>query len=124
MDNTARNYESYAQPQIKENPQQEPSRKSRVHTKSVPVSKLESVLLMLLGLITMVLMVALVSVKVSTTVSQQQLQKINNSVDSTISKNVDLRQEVGELTSSQRLTEYAQTHNMTLNNDNVRNVSK
>ncbi|MGR3741972.1 cell division protein FtsL [Companilactobacillus sp. DQM5] len=120
--NTARNLETYVQPEIEQQPKQRTTRRTR--TKSVPISKTEGFLLAGLGIVTMVLMIALVSVKVSATVSQQQLQKINSAVDSTTSKNVDLRQEVGELSSSQRLTEYAQSHNMNLSNDNVRNVSK
>ncbi|GKQ42853.1 cell division protein FtsL [Companilactobacillus sp. RD055328] len=124
MNNTARDFELYEQPQTIQQPkrQQEPEKQSRV--KRVPISRVEGLLLASLGLVTMALMIALVSVKVSITVSQQQLQKVNTSVDTITSKNVDLRQEVGELTSSQRLTEYAQAHGMTLSDNNVRNVTK
>lgn len=122
MNNTARDFELYEQPQIIEQPNQEPTR--RAQTKKVPLSRREGLLLAVLGVVTMVMMIALVSVKVSITVSQQQLQKVNASVDNVTSRNVDLRQEVGELTSSQRLTAYAQDHGMKMSDNNVRNVTK
>lgn len=122
--NTARNYETYTYEQPLRQPETRRETVKKVQTKSVPVSKLEGLLFAALGVVTMVLMIALVSVKVSTTITSQQLQKASNSLDSVTSKNVDLRQEVGELTSSQRLTQYAQQHNMNVSNANVRNVSK
>lgn len=125
MENTARNYESYLP---KRTPAQENDglghKSVAVSSKKVAISKQEARLLAALGAIMMVLMISLVSIKVSITISQQQLQKVNNSIDNVTSKNVDLRQEIGELTSAQRLAKYAKKHDMTLSDKNVRNVSK
>lgn len=125
MENTARNYESYLPKRTQTQKQVEPELENiATNSSRVAVSKQEARLLAAFGAILMILMVSLVSIKVSITVSQQQLQKVNNSIDAVSSKNVDLRQEVGELTSAQRLTKYAKKHNMTLSDKNVRNVSK
>lgn len=125
MENTARNYESYLPKRTQTKKQVEPEIESvAANSNKVAISKQEARLLAAFGAILMILMVSLVSIKVSITVSQQQLQKVNNSIDAVSSKNVDLRQEIGELTSAQRLTKYAKNHNMTLSDKNVRNVSK
>ena len=39
-------------------------------------------------------------------------------------RNSDLKQEIGELTSSDRLDAFAQKNGLTLNENNIRNVSK
>lgn len=118
MNNTARNLEVYL-----DQPQQD-LRKNNNPAKKIAFSAKEKILVGILAVVTLFMMLFLISEKVSITVSQQRLQKVNTSVELITSKNVDLRQEIGELTSSARLTEYAHKHGMTLSDKNVRNVSK
>lgn len=118
MENTARKYQNYEE--VPNNVQTEVRRQS----KKVPYSTKEALLVAASGALIMILMVTLVSIKVGITASQQRLQQVSDKTEKITNKNVVLRQEIGELTSSQRLTEYAKNHDMVLSDKNVRNVSK
>ncbi|WP_338231381.1 cell division protein FtsL [Companilactobacillus muriivasis] len=118
-DSTARNLQDYqtaAQP--------EPKVQAEPKTRSVALSKFEIFSIVGLGLLTLALMVALVSIKVSMTSSQNRLDSLTTQVSKTNTSNVNLRQEISELTSFDRFSSFAKKHNLKMSDNNVRNISK
>lgn len=69
-------------------------------------------------------MLTIVSVQVSVTTTQRQYQNVTATVNDKKSQNNDLQQEIGELTSSERLNAFAKAHGLTLIEGNIRNISK
>ena len=122
MDNTARKIESYQQTQYKDQTNDAIEVKQNVETSKVPLSVFEKSLMVGIGIIAMVMMTILVSSKVQMTSSQAQLQNVSQSVSKVSENNNDLKQEVGELSNSKRLLNYAGKHGMKMNDNNVRNV--
>ncbi|GEO77877.1 cell division protein FtsL [Companilactobacillus mindensis] len=118
-ESTARNLQDYqevAQPQ--------PAVQAAPKTRSVPLSKFETFSIVGLGLLAMVLMVTLVSIKVSMTSSQNKLDSLTTQITKTNTSNVNLRQEISELTSFDRFSSFAKKHNLKMSDNNVRNISK
>jgi len=118
-ESTARNLQDYqeaapAQPAVQASP------KSR----SVALSKFETCSIVGLALLTLALMVTLVSIKVSMTSSQNQLDSLTTQITKTNTSNVNLRQEISELTSFDRLSSFAKKHDLKMSDNNVRNISK
>lgn len=122
LESTARNLQNYES--VQTNTETNSVSDVNVGTKKVAISKLESLLLVGLGVLTIVLMTALVTVKVSETSSQNSLDAITTKITNTNTNNVNLQQEVSEMTSYDRLSKFAKKHNLKLNNQNVRNVTK
>lgn len=120
LESTARNLQNYESvetaPQVKQQTQAVPHK--------VAISKTETMLMVGLGILTMVLMVALVTMKVSETSAQNSLDTVTTKISNTTTNNVNLQQEVSELTSYDRLSNFAKKHNLKMNNSNVRNVTK
>lgn len=90
----------------------------------VPFSGLERFGLCCVAVVTLVLMVLLVQTNVGVASAQRQLQNVQSHITQVQSSNVDLRQEVSELSSSDRLSAYAQKNGLAFDDANVRNVSK
>ncbi|AKP66407.1 cell division protein FtsL [Companilactobacillus ginsenosidimutans] len=120
LESTARNLQSY------ETVETEPQVKSQeiAVTHKVAISKTESLLLIGLGILTLCLMTALVTMKVSMTSAQNSLDTVTTQISNTTTSNVNLQQEVSELTSYDRLSSFAKKHNLKMSNENVRNVAK
>jgi len=116
---TARNLQEY-QPAT----QPEPKVQAEPKTRSVALSKFEIFSMVGLGLLTLALMIALVNVKVSMTSSQNQLDSLTTKITKTNTSNVNLRQEISELTSFDRFSSFAKEHNLKMSDNNVRNISK
>lgn len=89
---------------------------------SVPVNKFEKFLIFVGSLAVLVLMVLTVSASVSQTQSQQQLGRIENKISAKQSANTDLKQEIGELTSTKRLNKVANQKGLRIIESNLRNV--
>lgn len=119
-ESTARNLQSYEEIQ----PQGQPVESPKKATAKVAISKLEISLIAGLGILTLALMVALVSVKVSMTAAQNNLDHITTQINKTNTENVNLQQEISERTSYSSLSSFAKKHNLKMSNKNVRNVSK
>ncbi|KRL67920.1 cell division protein FtsL [Companilactobacillus versmoldensis] len=120
LESTARNLENYQTVETGTQTQAKPT----TVTHKVAISKTESLLLVGLGLLTLCLMTALVTMKVSMTSAQNNLDSVTTKITNTTTNNVNLQQEVSELTSYDRLSNFAKKHNLKMNNKNVRNVTK
>lgn len=118
-ESTARNLEDY---QVAEQPKQVVQAAPK--TNSVALSKFEICSIVGLAILTLALMVTLVSIKVSMTSSQNKLDSLTTQISKTNTSNVNLRQEVSELTSFDCLSSFAKKHNLKMNDNNVRNISK
>ena len=118
-ESTARNLQEY---QVAEQPKPEVQVAPKTH--SVALSKFEISSIVGLALLAMALMVTLVSMKVSMTSSQNQLDSLTTQITKTNTSNVNLRQEISELTSFDRLSSFAKKHNLKMSDNNVRNISK
>ncbi|WP_062324754.1 hypothetical protein [Holzapfeliella floricola] len=77
-----------------------------------------------LGATGFVAMIALVFTSVLSTQSQQNLQSINASITQTQNKNIDLQQDIGELTNNQKLADITQQNHLQLIEGNIRNIQK
>ncbi|WP_125707965.1 cell division protein FtsL [Companilactobacillus zhongbaensis] len=122
LESTARNLQSYET--AESNPQTQVQTQTNTATHKVAISKTESFLLVALGVLTVVLMTALVTTKVSQTVAQNNLTDVTTKISKTNTNNVNLQQEVSELTSYDRLSSFAKKHDLKMSNKNVRNVTK
>ncbi|PMD67735.1 cell division protein FtsL [Companilactobacillus nuruki] len=117
-ENTARNLQDYQEAQPEQKVQVAPK------TSSVALSKFETFSIVGLALLTLALMVTLVSIKVSMTSSQNKLDSLTTQISKTNTSNVNLRQEISELTSFDRFSSFAKKHNLKMSDNNVRNISK
>ncbi|AUI70976.1 cell division protein FtsL [Companilactobacillus alimentarius] len=118
-ESTARNLQDYqVDPQPKKVEQSAPRRRS------VSLSKFETFSIVGLCLLTLALMVTLVSMKVSMTSSQNELDSLVTQISKTNTSNVNLRQEISELSSFDRFSSFAKKHNLKMSDNNVRNISK
>lgn len=118
-ESTARNLQDYqAAPEPQQVVQAAPK------TRSVALSKFEICSIVGLALLTLALMVTLVSIKVSMTSSQNKLDSLTTQISKTNTSNVNLRQEISELTSFDRFSSFAKKHNLKMSDNNVRNISK
>ncbi|MCI2171304.1 cell division protein FtsL [Schleiferilactobacillus perolens] len=90
----------------------------------VPLNGLERVLIAAIALISGICMLTIVSMQVGLTTTQRQYQNVTATVADKRSQNNDLQQEIGELTSSQRLNEFAKSHGLTLIEGNIRNIGR
>ncbi|MFD1418757.1 cell division protein FtsL [Companilactobacillus keshanensis] len=118
-ESTARNLQNYEEVQPQTKAVETPKISGRV-----AVSKLEISLLICLGALVLSLMVALVSINVSMTAAQNNLDNITSKINKTSTENVNLRQEISGMTSFDSLSSFAKEHNLKMSNKNVRNVSK
>lgn len=118
-DSSARNL-NYQQ--VQEQEAERSGKKIVLNPKKIPLSKLEKTLLILGAIITMALMVAIVSTSVKQTYAQHRLANIEQSVISKQNKNVDLGQEIGNLSSTTRMNKIAKEKGLSLIESNIRNI--
>ncbi|WP_409022365.1 cell division protein FtsL [Dellaglioa sp. P0083] len=110
--------------EYKENPRQQPIHKKTVGAQSVAFSRIEKSLFGLIGAISLVLMLMLVSSQVELSNSSQFLQNINSEITAIQTKSSDLTQEVNELASNDRLNSIANKNGLNLSESRIRNVTK
>ncbi|KRN29358.1 hypothetical protein IV38_GL000242 [Lactobacillus selangorensis] len=124
-ENTARDY-SYAAPVRKERQQEVPE----IHTQSqrqpqhVAVSAFEKCLMTVIGVAVGVMMLMTVSVQNQIATAQRDLQNVAQKSTTALNSNNTLKQEIGELSSADRLEYIAQQQGLKLHESNIRNVSK
>lgn len=128
-DSTARSYYQFmneAIPEVKELPRrrtQTPTRRKIVTSpKSVPFNRLEKVMLTIGASVAIVMMFVLVAFSISQTSAQRQLQNSNTAVATIKSQNTDLEQEIGELTSTERINKIAKQQGLQLIDSNIRTI--
>jgi len=105
-----------AQPRVA--PQGNPS------NQKLPISKFEKCLLTACGLVLAVLMVCVVSSKITMTNAQHNLQSINNRITTVQNHNTNAQQQINELQSRSRLDKIAKKQGLILENARIRNVNK
>lgn len=118
-DSSARNL-NYSQGAQRDSAQ--PEKTIVLNPKSVPWSKFEKALMIIGSAITLGLMTMLVSASVSSTHAQHTLAQQETTVTTKQNHITDLRQEIGELTSSSRMNEIAKQQGLRLIESNIRNV--
>ncbi|MGX4644927.1 cell division protein FtsL [Holzapfeliella sp. JNUCC 80] len=91
---------------------------------SVKHTASEKMMLLGLGITGFVAMIALVFTSVLSTQAQQHLQSVNSSITQAQNKNIDLQQDIGELTNNQKLASVAQQNQLQLIEGNIRNIQK
>lgn len=96
----------------------------QVNNQRVPFSMFEKSLMICIGIVTMVMMVYLVSLRTNTAENQHNLQNMSDRIQNVVSENNDTHQEINELSSPSRLLKIAKDQNLTLQANNVRNVSR
>lgn len=90
----------------------------------VAFSKLEISSTIIGALVLMILTIAVISGQIGLTKAQFDLQKINQQITTTQNSNVNTKQEISSLSSRDRLLEIAKKDGLTMNNSNIRNVTK
>jgi cell division protein FtsL len=90
--------------------------------RKVPYNWVEKTLLIVGSVITLGMMIFLVSSSISATSAQHELTNTQQSVAKEQNRITDLRQEIGELTSTTRLNKIAREKGLTLINKNIRTI--
>lgn len=85
-------------------------------------SGIEKALMIIGSVITLGMMISLVSSSISATSAQHELTRTQQTVAKEQNKITDLRQEIGELTSTSRLNKIAREKGLTLINKNIRTI--
>ncbi|WP_125605295.1 cell division protein FtsL [Lapidilactobacillus bayanensis] len=127
MDSTVRKIQPNITPEITPEivTQAQPLELPQIEVKQkVRFSAFEKVMASVIAAIAVIMMVALVHTTVSVSASQRQLQDVQTSITKVKTANTDLQQEIGELSSSDRLAAYAKKNGLTFKEANVRNVTK
>lgn len=88
----------------------------------VPYNVLEKTLLAIGSIVTLGMMIFLVSSSISATSAQHELSQTQQTVAKEQNRITDLRQEIGELTSTSRLNKIAREKGLTLINKNIRTI--
>lgn len=96
----------------------------RIKPQAVRWSKFERLLVVVGSLVTLVMMITLLSVKVSINNQQRHLQDLQSQTTKIKSSNTSSQQEIAELTSQSHLKSAAHQYGLTDKNSNVRNVNK
>lgn len=90
--------------------------------RDVPYNTLEKVLLFLGGIVTLGMMIFLISFSISATSAQHELTRTQQTITKEQTRITDLRQEIGELTSTSRLNKIAREKGLTLINKNIKTI--
>lgn len=108
-----------------------PNQQPAIHTapdvqpnQKVALSAMEKMTLAIIGIAFFGMLVGLLTTKIAVVNAQRDLQTTTQTMTQVHARNSDLKQEIGELTSSDRLDAFAQKNGLTLNENNIRNVSK
>ena len=125
MDSTVRKIQPEFSPEVVTQTEPVASPQVTVREKSkVALSKFEKLMIGAVTCVAVAMMMVLVHTSVNVSSSQRQLQDIQANITKIQTANVDLQQEVSELTSSDRLTTFAKQNGLTFIDGNVRNVTK
>ncbi|RRG18026.1 cell division protein FtsL [Weissella viridescens] len=115
------------QPVVNPTPQTRPKRKTKKSVKRIPLArpKWNFLDLTMLGATILVAVFgALMVIGVSNqgAKANSHLNQVTAQLNQVKNDNNDLRQEIGTVTSNDKLSEVAKQESLTMNNDNVRNV--
>ncbi|KRM89208.1 cell division protein FtsL [Liquorilactobacillus vini] len=115
-----RNLVTPVQPQIHKAPLKQPASVSR----RVPISKAEILSFLIGGVILMAMTIEVIASQVNYTQAQYTLQNINQKITAVHNQNINTKQEISTLSSRDRLLELAKKYGLSMNDSNIRNVSK
>lgn len=102
----------------------QPKTTSKTEFKPVAISKFEYLLTTCCALVICVMMITLVSAKISVNNSQRHLQNIQTKISQVNNSNISQQQEIGDATSQSNLQKVADKYKLKDSNTNVRNVNK
>lgn len=119
-DSSARNF-NYNNQNANQKTEQ-PQQKIVLNAGKVPISRLEKFIIAVGALLSLGMMFLLVSATVAQTSAQHDLANIEQKISSKQSSNTDLRQEIGELTSTKRMNKIARQQGLSSIENNLRNV--
>ena len=117
VSNAARNYE---EEQVPVTPIDQP----QPGVQPVRWSRFERLLMVVGSAVTLLLIIALLSTKISINTRQHNLQDLQSKVAQVKNNNASDRQEIADLTSQGNLKKIAQKYGLSDKNSNVRNVNK
>ena len=94
----------------------------RLTSQNEPLS-LTEVLFIAFGVVmTLIMMCFMISSNISATNAQRNLSEIQKDIATVQNKNTNLRQEIGELTSANRMNKLAKQYGLQLIESNIRNI--
>ncbi|MBD5430050.1 cell division protein FtsL [Lactobacillus sp.] len=120
-DSSARNF-NYNNQNMNQKTEQQPQQKIVLNAGKVPISRLEKFIIVVGSLLSLGMMFLLVSATVAQTSAQHDLANIEQKISSKQSSNTDLRQEIGEMTSTSRMNKIARQEGLSSIENNLRNV--
>lgn len=123
-DNTVRKIQPTPQQIPQPQPQVAPKPETQVKGKRLALNGVERLIIGVIGVIAVALMVLVVQTTASVAKSQRELQNIQTQTSKAKATNVDLKQEISELSSSDRLAAFAKKNGLSFNDANVRNITK
>lgn len=97
---------------------------SKAKTRSLPISGFEIVLAAICGIVIVCFAVNIIHSRIAITNAQRNLQTTQTQLKQVNNANASATQEISELSSRSRLDAVAAKHGLTLNSQNIRNVSK
>ncbi|WP_281164887.1 cell division protein FtsL [Liquorilactobacillus sicerae] len=109
-----------AEPQI----HKEPLKQHSVVPRRVSVSKAEILSFLIGSVILMAMTIEVIASQVNYTRAQYTLQNINQKITAVHNQNINTKQEISTLSSRDRLLELAKKYGLSMNDSNIRNVSK
>lgn len=90
----------------------------------VQLSKFEYTLISCCTAVLCIMMISLISAKISVNNSQRHLQNIQTKISQVNNSNISQQQEIGDLTSQSNLKKIAKKYNLKDSSTNVRNVNQ
>ncbi|MCF1783220.1 cell division protein FtsL [Lactobacillus mulieris] len=121
-DSSARNLNYNYEPSRKARSTFETERRMSVDPNKVPFSWSEIFILIAGSIVTIAMAAMLVFTSVAATSAQHQLANIQTELTSSQTDSSNLRQEIGELTSSSRMNKIAKQEGLSLIESNIRTV--
>lgn len=101
---------------------EQPQQKIVLTPGKVPHNRLEKAIIVIGVLLSLGMMVLLVSATVAQTTAQHNLADIEQKITKKQASNTNLRQEIGELTSTKRMNKIAREQGLHSSENNIRNV--
>lgn len=123
-DNTVRKIQPTPQQAPQSQPQVTPKPQAKPQGKRLALNGVERVIIGIIGAVVVALMVLVVQTTASVAKNQRELQNIQAQTSKAKATNIDLKQEISELSSSDRLTTFAKKNGLSFNDANVRNITK
>ncbi|KRM87925.1 cell division protein FtsL [Lacticaseibacillus thailandensis] len=123
MDSTARNFDATA-PQLQPKPRPRVQPQPVARPQRVPFSMVERALTACIAVAAVGFALLILSTQFSVAATTRTYQNLQNKIASATDRVTNYQQSVGELTASGRLAAFAQQHGLTVNDSNIKQVTK